>query len=259
MGASPGHHQMSRSDDLELLEGYRDDGNENVEQLDPLLVWRLASAFRTSDLLAEKVTIESGVRTVQEQEYLYDRYRHHGGVLAADPARIIGTGSGGTWKGSYHQAQAGFGYAVDLTHHGLGSWPHITKVLKGWGLHRTVQGEPWHYQAQTVDGPLEGPFPEWWKGDMPVKDDTVDWLRTVEVIDNAGNHVAANPVRKGDRGDAVAMIQAHLTLAGYTLGTVDGIAGKRTDKAIEDYQAANGLTIDGIVGINTWNRLWRTT
>ncbi|MDP7693675.1 MAG: hypothetical protein QGG89_17700, partial [Vicinamibacterales bacterium] len=67
---------MSRSDDLELLEGYRDDGDENVADLDPLLIWRLASAYRTSDLLADKVTIESGVRTVQEQEYLYDRYRH---------------------------------------------------------------------------------------------------------------------------------------------------------------------------------------
>jgi len=57
----------------------------------------------------------------------------------------------------------------------------------------------------------------------------------------------------------VAIIQAHLTLAGFPLGAVDGIAGKRTDKAVEDYQALNALTIDGIVGINTWNRLWRTT
>ncbi len=61
---------MSLPDDLELLEGYRDDGDENVDLLDPLLVWRLASAYRTSDLLAEKVTIESAVRTVAEQEYL---------------------------------------------------------------------------------------------------------------------------------------------------------------------------------------------
>jgi hypothetical protein len=126
-------------------------------------------------------------------------------------------------------------------------------------LHRTVDGEPWHYQAQTVDGPLEGPFPEWWKGEQPVEDDTVDWLRTVEAILHAGDQVAANPVRKGSRGDEVAMIQAHLTLAGFPLGAVDGVAGKRTDKAIEDYQALNALTIDGIVGINTWNRLWRTT
>ena len=51
MRSSPNATRMSRADDLELLEGYRDDGNENVEQLDPLLVWRLASAFRTSDLL----------------------------------------------------------------------------------------------------------------------------------------------------------------------------------------------------------------
>ncbi|MBT4185720.1 MAG: peptidoglycan-binding protein [Gemmatimonadales bacterium] len=253
---------MTRSDDLELLEGYRDDGDENVDLLDPLLVWRLASAYRASELLRKYVTIESAVRTRTEQEYLYDRYRFHNGNLAANPERLIGNGTGGTWNGSYHMEQqgTGFGYAVDLTHHGKASWSEITKVLKGWGLHRTVQGEPWHYQAQTVDGPLEGPFPDWWKADKPVNaDKTVDWLRTVEAILHAGDQVAANPVRKGSRGDEVAIIQAHLTLAGFPLGAVDGIAGKRTDKAVEDYQALNALTIDGIVGINTWNRLWRTT
>jgi len=251
---------MTRSDDLELLEGYRDDGNENVELLDPLLVWRLAQAYRNSDLLAEYVTIESGVRTVQEQEYLYDRHRHHGGVLAADPARIIGNGSGGTWYGSYHMVQAsGYGYAVDLTHHGKASWAEITRVLRDWGLHRTVRGEPWHYQAQTVDGPLEGPFPDWWKADRPPKDEPVNWLRTIEVITWAADKVAAEPVRTGSRGDHVAIIQAHLTLAGYSVGPIDGIAGKRTSGAIEEYQVLNELVVDGIVGINTWNRLWRTT
>ena len=172
--------------------------------------------------------------------------------------RTAGHGPGGTWTGSYHMEQAsGHGYAVDLTHHGRASWADITRVLRQWGLHRTVKGEPWHYQAQNVDGPLKGPFPEGFE--RPVKDEPVDWLRIVEAIDSAGNDVAANPVRKGDRGDPVAIIQAQLTLAGYPLGAVDGIAGKRTDEAIENYQAATGLTIDGIVGINTWNRLWRTT
>ena len=250
---------MARSDDLELLEGYRDDGDENVE-LDPLLVWRLASAYRNSDLLAEYVTIESGVRTLDEQTYLYGLYRAGQGNLAANPERVIGTGMNGTWYGSYHMEQpSGYGFAVDLTHHGLASWSEIGKVLERWGLHRTVPGEPWHYQAQTVDGPLDGPFPDWWKEDQPVADKPVDWLRIVEQITLAGDHVAANPVRRGDRGDEVAIIQAHLSLAGYSLGAVDGIAGRRTDEAIDNYQAANGLTIDGIVGINTWNRLWRTT
>ena len=251
---------MSRADDLELLEGYRDDGQENVDLLDPLLVWRLASAYRTSDLLAEYVTIESAVRTLKEQTYLHDLHKAGQGNLAANPERLIGNGSGGTWNGSYHMEQStGFGYAVDLTHHGRSSWAEITRVLRNWGLHRTVQGEPWHYQAQTVDGPLEGPFPDWWKADRPPKDKPVNWLSTIEVITWAADKVAAEPVRTGSRGDHVAIIQAHLTLAGYSVGPIDGIAGKRTSGAIEEYQVLNELVVDGIVGINTWNRLWRTT
>ena len=37
--------------------------------------------------------------------------------------------------------------------------------------------------------------------------------------------------------------------------TVDGIFGQDTKKAVTAYQSAAGLTVDGCVGTNTWNRL----
>lgn len=37
--------------------------------------------------------------------------------------------------------------------------------------------------------------------------------------------------------------------------SVDGLCGKETQKAIKAYQSANGLTADGAVGINTWEKL----
>lgn len=35
----------------------------------------------------------------------------------------------------------------------------------------------------------------------------------------------------------------------------DGIFGANTETAIESWQAANGLTADGVVGRNTWNKM----
>ena len=34
--------------------------------------------------------------------------------------------------------------------------------------------------------------------------------------------------------------------------TVDGKCGKDTDTAIRKYQKIHGLTVDGVVGLNTW-------
>lgn len=46
-------------------------------------------------------------------------------------------------------------------------------------------------------------------------------------------------------------IQRVLRDAGYYDGQIDGIAGTKTDRAIRDFQKANGLKVDGIVGPKT--------
>lgn len=50
-------------------------------------------------------------------------------------------------------------------------------------------------------------------------------------------------------------IQKALKNAGLYDGSVDGVIGKRTKKAIEDFQSQNNLTIDGKVGRQTWDKL----
>lgn len=47
-------------------------------------------------------------------------------------------------------------------------------------------------------------------------------------------------------------IQTALKNAGYYSGPIDGDIGPKTKKAIEDFQQANGLAIDGKVGRKTW-------
>jgi peptidoglycan hydrolase-like protein with peptidoglycan-binding domain len=59
------------------------------------------------------------------------------------------------------------------------------------------------------------------------------------------------------QGDDVLMLQNALLELGYSeLGVPDGSFGKLTDKAVRRYQEENGLVVDGIVGPQTWTRLF---
>ena len=51
------------------------------------------------------------------------------------------------------------------------------------------------------------------------------------------------------------MVQTCLRNAGFYEGKIDGIRGKMTRKAIRDFQRANGLSADGVVGPKTWEVL----
>lgn len=53
----------------------------------------------------------------------------------------------------------------------------------------------------------------------------------------------------GDTGPAVVELQRELGLL------IDGIYGRRTERAVRDFQAANDLLVDGIVGPVTWAAL----
>lgn len=56
-------------------------------------------------------------------------------------------------------------------------------------------------------------------------------------------------------GDDVLILQKALTALGYHPGKEDGLFGPTTSSAIEAFQAAHGLTVDGIVGDATWAAL----
>lgn len=58
---------------------------------------------------------------------------------------------------------------------------------------------------------------------------------------------------KGSSGKDVTEWQNFLKSQGYAI-TVDGIFGDNTEKITREYQTANGLGADGIVGVNTWSK-----
>lgn len=61
-------------------------------------------------------------------------------------------------------------------------------------------------------------------------------------------------LKKGCRGEYVKKLQQMLVCLGYAVA-VDGIFGAKTLAAVRAFQKDNGLTVDGIVGKNTWKIL----
>lgn len=68
-------------------------------------------------------------------------------------------------------------------------------------------------------------------------------------------------LRRGMKGEYVTLLQTKLANKGYDLGSygVDGDFGQMTEKAVKAFQKAHGLTVDGIVGKNTWAALNQQT
>ena len=63
-----------------------------------------------------------------------------------------------------------------------------------------------------------------------------------------------NQVSYGSQGSDVTELQKLLNQNGYSLAE-DGIFGAKTQDAVKDYQKKSGLSVDGIVGTNTWGSL----
>ena len=65
---------------------------------------------------------------------------------------------------------------------------------------------------------------------------------------------AATPepvLRTGSRGDEVKNLQSRLAALGYYTGDLDGQFGNATKAAVIEFQQANGLEADGMVGAET--------
>ena len=62
-------------------------------------------------------------------------------------------------------------------------------------------------------------------------------------------------VRRGSKGNYVCIAQDDLNTLGFRTGGLDGVFGAQTYNAVRSYQASRGLSVDGIIGCNTWRSL----
>ena len=63
--------------------------------------------------------------------------------------------------------------------------------------------------------------------------------------------VQAASYQRGSSGEVVSQIQTKLKRWGYYNGSVDGVYGSATEKAVRLFQQKNGLTVDGKAGVQT--------
>ncbi|MBR5559816.1 MAG: peptidoglycan-binding protein [Clostridia bacterium] len=66
---------------------------------------------------------------------------------------------------------------------------------------------------------------------------------------------AGSALREGDSGAAVKDLQSMLNKLEYYYGEITGHFGSLTKKAVRAFQDDNGLTVDGVAGVNTINKL----
>jgi peptidoglycan hydrolase-like protein with peptidoglycan-binding domain len=87
----------------------------------------------------------------------------------------------------------------------------------------------------------------------------MDWAGIAAAIEMQRQVVRATPLRmKSANRKAVKALQIRLGAIGFDAGTPDGLFGRKTFNAVRRYQkAAKVPPVDGIVGIKTWDAMWR--
>lgn len=95
--------------------------------------------------------------------------------------------------------------------------------------------------------------------------DGVAGAKTIAAIENAiknnggvsaGSSALGTSLREGDSGEAVLELQKMLKDLGYYSGSLTGNFHGLTKQAVKKFQEANKLTVDGIAGTKTLNKLY---
>ncbi len=175
----------------------------------------------------------------------YNQWRHCRRISVAQAAKtpgallFIGDGTG-TGRGAITHVAGSLGTGNSTIEargsaFGVGSWQINGRGFRYGGL---IPGISYTQTAAVTPPPPPGPFV-----DLAAIARAVAWAKT-------------QTLRLGSRGDAVRVLQRGINnISGRGL-TEDGVFGPATDRAVRDLQRWFHLTVDGVVGPQTWKLIF---
>ena len=114
--------------------------------------------------------------------------------------------------------------------------------------------------SSTMFSPALTPMPADYTTATPPVVTATPYIPPATLSPTATASVTATPAMTtlyvGDRGDNVRKMQTRLKELGYLTDKVDGVFGKNTLRAVERFQKYNNLSVDGIAGAKTLNKLY---
>jgi hypothetical protein len=158
---------------------------------------------------------------------------------------------------SFHEGvNNGLAMAVDIV--GDSDWADNHADQFGLVHFKSVNGEPWHFQCSELPHGVTAwikqgrPQPKSRSGDSPAISQPAK--PAPPPVPGTKRPI----LRLGDKGAAVAQLQALLIRAGTIAdkpANHDGVFGPGVLKALERFQAEHRLTADGLCGPKTWQAL----
>jgi putative chitinase len=217
-----------------------------------LTEYAIDSDLRRAHFLAQICHESAGFRATEEfaSGAAYEGRKDLGNTQPGDGTRYKGRGLV-QLTGRANYLEYGQALGLDLVQHPEAAAEPVTSLLiacefwKRRGLNQFADRDDIETITRRINGGLNG------------FDDRKAYLAKAKTVLGVSvrNVSGATPVlRLGDKNASVILLQTKLKAAGYQLGT-DGDFGPGTNAAVKQFQAAKGLTADGIVGPATWGAL----
>lgn len=102
-----------------------------------------------------------------------------------------------------------------------------------------------------------GVAPEWGKFSSKAWKHVLPLALTLSLLSTVGSALA---LQKGDNGPSVSNLQQQLKRTGFYQAPVTRVYDKPTEDAVRRFQKAAGITVDGVAGVTTLQKLegWRS-
>ncbi|MGN0795277.1 MAG: peptidoglycan-binding protein [Aristaeellaceae bacterium] len=136
----------------------------------------------------------------------------------------------------------------------------------------TPTATPYTVQATDTPEPTLN-WPGMWPGSTTVSPSPTDGVVTVTgglhsivtaplnttKVSTPTPTVTSGVLKVGATGSEVRKMQTRLRELGYYKGSVDGDFGEGTETAVKNFQSQNGLTVDGVAGTKTLDKLYSSS